>query len=161
MSAGRKKVARLCHGRAIVSTIHRRRRGAKRPGPAVHGDLVNRDFAAEGLDQVWLTDITEHWTDEDRLDLCAIKDVYSNKIVGYSIDSRTTSSLAVNALADAITARTPEQTIVHPDRGSQFRSHAYVEALTAVVLRGSMGGVPPRATTRRGRTSSRYCKRTS
>jgi len=139
--AGRNKVARLCSGESILSTIHRRRRGAKRPGPAVHDDLVNRDFSATGLDQVWLTDITEHWTDEGRLYLCAIKDVYSNKIVGYSINSRMTSSLAVNALANAITTRTPESTIVHSDRGSQFRSHAYVDALTAAGLRGSMGRV--------------------
>ena len=67
--------------------------------------------------------------------------MHSNKIVGYSIDSRMTSSLAVNALANAITARTPESTIVHSDRGSQFRSHAYVDALTAAGLRGSMGRV--------------------
>jgi transposase InsO family protein len=47
---------------------------------------VVRDFTATELNQLWLTDITEHWTDEGELSLCAIKDVCSNRIVGYSID---------------------------------------------------------------------------
>ncbi|MDH6246242.1 hypothetical protein M2432_003899 [Mycobacterium sp. OTB74] len=57
-----------------------------------------RQFSASAADQVWLTDITEHRTDEGQLYLCAMKDVYSNRIVGYSIDSRMKSSLAVAAL---------------------------------------------------------------
>ena len=55
--------------------------------------------------------------------LCAIKDCYSNRIVGYSIDSRMEASLAVNALRMAIILRgRPAETIVHSDRGSQFLS---------------------------------------
>ena len=48
--------------------------------------------------QLWLADITEHWTGEGKLYLCAIKDVFSNRIVGYSIDSRMKARLAVAAL---------------------------------------------------------------
>ncbi len=58
----------------------------RRSGPPVHDDLVQRQFSASV--QVWLADITEHHTDEGKFTLCAIKDVYSNRIVGYSIDSR-------------------------------------------------------------------------
>lgn len=72
-------------------------RHGKKPGPPVHEDLVERDFTAGVPDQLWLTDITEHWTDEDKLYLCAIKDACSGRIVGYSIDSRMQSRLAVNA----------------------------------------------------------------
>jgi hypothetical protein len=53
----------------------------------------------------WLTDITEHPTGEGKVHLCAVKNCYSNKIVGYSIDARMKSSLAVAALRDAITLR--------------------------------------------------------
>jgi transposase InsO family protein len=53
---------------------------------------------------VCLTDITEHATGEGKLYLCAIKDVYSNRIVGYSIDSRMKASLAVSALNHAVVA---------------------------------------------------------
>lgn len=65
------------------------------------------------------TDITEHRTDEGKLYLCAIKDVYSNRIVGYSIDSRLKASLAVAALGHAIATRSPVATSVHSDCGSQ------------------------------------------
>ena len=65
----------------------KRGKNGKRPGPPVHDDLVNRDFTADEPNQLWLTDITEHRTGEGKLYLCAIKDVYSNRIVGYSIDS--------------------------------------------------------------------------
>ena len=54
---------------------------------------------------LWLTDITEHWTDEATLYLCAVKDVWSNRIVGYSIDSRMKSRLAVAAIDNAVARR--------------------------------------------------------
>ena len=76
-----------------------------------------------------------------RLYLCAVKDACSNRIVGYSIDSRMTSALAVAALRNAVALRGPAGTIVHSDRGSQFRSHAYLRALRAGQLHGSMGRV--------------------
>ncbi len=91
----------------------------RKPGPPVHDDLLERDFTAETVDSKWLTDITEHPTGEGKLYLCAIKDCASNKIVGYSLDARTTSELAVAALRNAIALRSPECTIVHSDRGSQ------------------------------------------
>jgi putative transposase len=60
----------------------------------VHDDLVGRDFAADSQNRLWLADITEHCTGEGKLYLCAIKDVFSTRIVGYSIDSRMKSRLA-------------------------------------------------------------------
>jgi transposase InsO family protein len=107
----------------------------------VHDDLVGRDFTAPAVDVKWLTDITEHPTGEGKLYLCAIKDCASNRIVGYSMGPRMTSDLAVAALHNAITRRSPQGTIVHSDRGSQFRSRKYVLALHAAGLVGSMGRV--------------------
>ena len=63
---------------------------------------MQRDFTATAPNQLWLADITEHRTSEGKLYLCAIKDVYSNRIVGYSIDSRMKSRLAVAALDNAV-----------------------------------------------------------
>jgi putative transposase len=79
--------------------------------------------------------------DEGKLYLCAIKDVYSNRIVGYSLDARMKASLAVSALRNAVATRAPAATIVHSDRGSQFRSRKFVHALSRNGLRGSMGRV--------------------
>lgn len=66
----------------------------KKTGPSVHDDLVERDFTAESLNQLWLSDITEYSNDEGKLYLCAINDACSGRIVGYSIDSRMQSRLA-------------------------------------------------------------------
>jgi transposase InsO family protein len=69
--------------------------------------------------RTWLTDITEHPTAEGKLYLCAIKDIYSNRIAGYSMDARMTAGLAVSALRNAIALRSPAGTVVvHSDRGS-------------------------------------------
>lgn len=137
------RVQRLCSLQGIWS-LHAKKRGRqRRPGPPVHDDLVNRDFSAEAPNQLWLTDITEHPTTlEGKLYLCAIKDAFSNRIVGYSIDNRMTASLAVTALNNAVAVRrTTPSTIVHADRGSQFRSHVFVRALRRHEVRGSMGRV--------------------
>jgi putative transposase len=111
------RIWRLCSAQRLWS-VHSKKRGLNRkPGPPVHDDLLQRDFTAIAADVVWLTDITEHPTNEGKLYLCAVKDVFSNRIVGYSIDSRMKSSLAVAALANAVAQRTPHATIVHSDRG--------------------------------------------
>lgn len=115
-----RRVWRLCRLAGIRSAITTRKRRYKKAGPPVHDDLVQRDFTADGPNQLWLTDITEHWTGEGKLYLCAIKDVWANKIVGYSIDSRMKARLAVNALEMAVAHRgNPTGVIVHSDRGSQ------------------------------------------
>ena len=109
----------------------------------MHDDLVGRVFRTEQVNCLWLTDITEHATSQGKLYLCAVKDACSNRIVGYSIADRMTSSLAVAAVTNAIALRRPSPgtTVVHSDRGSQFRSHAYLQTLRHHGLTGSMGRV--------------------
>ncbi|OLZ43463.1 transposase, partial [Amycolatopsis coloradensis] len=140
-AASENRVWRICSMQQIFS-IHARKKGRNRKaGPPVHDDLVRRDFTAAAPNVKWLTDITEHPTAQGKLYLCAIKDCYSNKIVGYSIDSRMKSSLALAALRNAITLRDPTGVIVHSDRGSQFRSKPYRRLLRNNGLIGSMGRV--------------------
>ena len=125
-----------------IWSVHSKKRGLnRRPGPPVHDDLVQRDFTAPATNTLWLTDITEHPTGEGKLYLCAIKDACSNRIVGYSMDARMPAALAVDALNNALVSRDVATTIVHCDRGSQFRSNAFVRALRGAELRGSMGRV--------------------
>jgi putative transposase len=134
---------RICSSNGWWSAFGKPKRGkAGRPGPPVHDDLVRRNFTATAPNQLWLADITEHRTNEGKLYLCAIKDVYSNRIVGYSIDSRMKSRLAVAALENAV-ARRGEVAgcVVHTDRGSQFRSRRFVRALGRHAMVGSMGRV--------------------
>ncbi|WP_260857965.1 IS3 family transposase [Kocuria rhizophila] len=134
---------RICRDNQWWSVFGKNRgKNGKRPGPPVHDDLVKRDFSADDVNELWLTDITEHWTDEGKLYLCAIKDVFSARIVGYSISDRMKARLAVNALDNAASRRGDVAgCIVHSDRGSQFRSRKFVHALNRHHLIGSMGQV--------------------
>jgi putative transposase len=139
--ASENRVNRLCTSQRIWS-IHARKRGlSRKAGPPVHDDLVLKDFTAQGPNEKWLTDITEHPTSEGKLYVCLVKDLWSNRIVGYATSDRMTAELAVNALRNAITQRRPVNTVVHSDRGSQFRSTKYVRILNRFRLRGSMGRV--------------------
>ena len=139
--ASRNRVNRLCTQQRLWS-VHAKKRGlTRKPGPPVHDDLVERAFTAEQVDRLWLTDITEHPTGEGKLYLCAVKDACSKRIVGYSMADRMTSRLAVDALNNAVLQRKPVETVVHSDRGSQFRSQAFVQALRSHQLQGSMGRV--------------------
>ena len=139
---GENRVARLCREQGIASAITRSRRASTPPGPPAHDDLIERDFTAERLDAVWLTDITEHPTNEGKLYVCAVRDACSKRIVGYALGERMTARLAVAALEVAIARRSPTGTVVvHSDRGSQFRSHDYTSTLEQAGLIGSMGRV--------------------
>ncbi len=97
---------RICANNGWWSSFGKKKRYAKaRPGTPAHDDLVRREFTAPGPNQIWLSDLTEHPTKEGKLYLCAIKDVWSRRIVGYSISDRMQSSIAVAALDSAVARR--------------------------------------------------------
>jgi putative transposase len=74
----------ICSQQRLWSAFGKKKRGKNgKVGPPVHDDLVDRDFTAEGPNRLWLADITENSTREGKLYLCAIKDAFSNRIVGY------------------------------------------------------------------------------
>ena len=117
------------------------RKRAKAGTPA-HDDLVRREFSADAPNRVWLADITEHRTDEGKLYCCAIKDLYSNRIVGWAIAERMKARLAVAAIEMAVARRGDVAgCILHSDRGSQFRARKVQRALTRHRMVGSMGQV--------------------
>jgi putative transposase len=141
---GERRVWRLCSEHRIWSTTTKKGRkpSGKRPGPAVHDDLVQRNFTAPAPDMVWLTDITEHLTDQGKLYACCIEDVCSNRIVAWATSDRMTSHLAVAALRQAVARHQPKGTVVvRSDRGGQFRARDFVAVLKANNLTGSMGRV--------------------
>jgi putative transposase len=128
--------------------------------PPVHDDFVERDFTAGTPNQLWFSDITEHRTGEGKLYPCAIKDAFSNRIVGYNIDSRMKSRLATTAVSSAVARRgNVAGCTLHSDR-SQYRSRKFVLALNHNGMVGSMGRVRP-ATTRPWKASSVCTRRTS
>ena len=140
---GCKRVARLLRvtGRAgIGGNTHKKRH--KKPDPAPHQDLVKRQFVAEEPNRLWCTDITEHPTRTGKVYCCAVLDVFSRVVVGWSIADHMRSELVLDALQMATWRRRPEPgAIVHADRGSQYTSWVFGHRLRAAGLLGSMGRV--------------------
>ena len=136
-------MADICRDNRWWSVFGKKRaENSKKPGPAAHDDLVLRNFRADAPNRLWLWDVTEHPTAEGKLYLCAIKDVYSNRIVGYSISGQMKSRIAVNALVSAAQRRGDVAgCVAHSDRGSQFRSRKVLRELYRHNLIGSMGQV--------------------
>ncbi len=101
-----------------------------------------RNFTTGDPNRVWVGDITEHPTGEGKLYICSFKDLWSNRLVGYSIGDRMTADLAVAALQNTVTQRPSHQSvIVHTDRGGQFRSDDFQQKVAEHKLQGSMGKV--------------------
>jgi putative transposase len=121
------------------------------PGPAkvkrIKGvpsadDLVERRFSRSEIDELWVTDITEHRTREGKIYCCAVMDTCSRRIIGWSIDSVQDAQLVVNALDMAIKQRTTKQgSIVHADHGVQFTSWAFTDKVRQAGLMPSFGSV--------------------
>jgi transposase InsO family protein len=138
-------VWRICaqNGWWASFSVANRRRKTTIGRLAAHDDLVRREFTASAPNQVWVADITEHRTDEGKLYVCAVKDLWSNRIVGYAIDVRMKARLAVAAVETAVARRGGGVAgcIVHSDRGSQFRARTMKRCLDRHGLVGSMGHV--------------------
>lgn len=137
-------VWRICRDMGWWSVFGKPKRGkASKPGTPAHDDLVRRQFNADAPNEIWVTDLTEHWTDEGKLYMCAIKDLFSNRIVGWAIDSRMKARLVVAAIEMAAARRGGDLAgcIVHSDRGSQFRARKVQRVLTRYRMVGSMGQV--------------------
>lgn len=115
----------------------------QRPRPdLIAKDLVDRDFAREGPNQLWVTDITEHPTREGKVYCAVVLDVYSRRVVGWSIDASPTAALVTNALGMAIESRTPPPgAVIHSDRGTQFGSWAFTDRAKASGLGPSAGSI--------------------
>lgn len=137
---GHEAVHRLMR-RAGIEGISGRPRFRRIPNVATAGDLVDRQFHRDGADELWVTDITEHPTREGKVYCAAVLDVFSRRVVGWSIDSAPTAALVTNALGMAIQQRRPQGTVVHSDQGTQFTSWAFTRRAVDSGLVPSMGSV--------------------
>lgn len=105
----------------------------------VFDNVLNRQFDVDRPDQVYVGDITYLWTQEGWLYLAVVIDLYSRKVVGWSMGSRMKAQLVCDALRMAIWQRRPgDGLIVHSDRGSQYASKDYRRLLKAHGFVGSM-----------------------
>jgi transposase InsO family protein len=93
-------------------------------------NLLNQNFQASRPNEKWVSDITYIWTEEGWLYLAAVMDLYSRKLIGWSLSARMTTKLVADALMMAVWSRKmPKAVIVHSDRGSQYCSDEYQKLL--------------------------------
>jgi putative transposase len=139
---GRKRVERLMR-QAGVSGLIARKRGRttiRVPGVRVCEDLVDRAFLASAPDRLWVADITYLRTWEGWLYLVAVQDVFSRRIVGWSMADHMRSELVCDALHMALAKRRPEPGLIwHSDQGSQFVSLAFGQQARTAGIAQSMG----------------------
>ncbi len=128
---GKKRVARLMRAAGIQGVSRRKwirttiRDEKMRPAP----DLVQRQFTAERPDQVWVADITFIPTWEGWVYLAAVQDMWSRRIVGWSLADHMRTELVQAALDMAIRIRRPDRVIHHSDQGSQPRFKGWSQHL--------------------------------
>lgn len=105
----------------------------------VADNLLARDFTATAPNQKWLTDITYIPTQKGWLYLAAVLDVFSRRIVGWSMSERIDTKLVKSALQQATAQRSPGPGLLHhSDRGVQYASEAYQQSLADLEMIGSM-----------------------
>jgi len=93
-------------------------------------NVLNREFSPSAPNRAWGTDITYLWTQQGWIYLAVVIDLYSRRVVGWSIDRRLKKALVIRALMMAVNLRKPPPGLIHhSDRGSQYASHDYQKLL--------------------------------
>ena len=131
---GRKRVARLMRAQGLQARRKRRFRVTtdSRHDLPVGPNVLARQFDVPAPNTAWVTDITYIWTREGWLYLVVILDLFSRRIIGWSMSEQVTRQLVLDALAMALSRRQPPRGLIHhSDRGSQYASHDYRRLLAA------------------------------
>lgn len=132
---GKRRVERIMRALGLVGRSHRAFSVATTTPNAAHATEANsldRQFTADAPNERWVTDITYLMTDETPCFLSAILDLYSRAVVGWAIEPTLSTTGPLRALEMAIARRRPEPGLLHhSDRGCQYTSMAYRDALRA------------------------------
>ncbi|WP_324717993.1 IS3 family transposase [Carboxydochorda subterranea] len=144
LSCSRKRVARLMRQLGLQGAHRRKTRGLTRRDPRrpVFPDRVQRVFAADAPNRLWVADLTQHPTDEGWLYLATVLDAFSRRVVGWAMGERPTAELAIDALNMAVGNRRPRgERVHHSDHGAPYTSLVFSRRLEAAGILGSMGSV--------------------
>ena len=142
---GRNRVARLMRLHGIVALKRRKYRPVttqRQPGVVPAPNRLNQDFSATAPNQKWVSDFTYIETGEGWLYLAVVLDLFSRKVIGWSMSPKMDTALVETALRMALEGRRPPAGLLHhSDQGSQYTSAAYRSCLTAALAQLSMSGV--------------------
>jgi len=129
MSCGLHRIERLMRLQALKARPRRRRRPpdlGERPATAVAANVLNRTFEASAPNRIWIADFTYVWTTEGWLYVAVVIDLFSRRVVRWSMSAAMTAQLVTDALVMAIWRRgKPDALLHHSDRGSQYTSEQF------------------------------------
>lgn len=143
LKVNKKRIARLMRVNNIKAKTKRRfKLTTLQNSKALPSDnILNQNFTASSENKIWTGDITYLWTKQGWLYLAVVMDLYSRKIVGWSIDNSLSAELVIGALMMAVTHRNPKRGLVfHSDRGSQYASTNFRSILKSCRMVQSMSG---------------------
>ncbi len=139
IACGRARVARLMHKAGLKGCPKRRFRVTSKAGLTRASNLLDQNFSAETANERWASDITYIWTGQGWLYLAVVMDLYSRRIIGWSMSRRINRHLVIDALLMALGQRQPEQDLIHhSDRGVQYLSDDFQALLKANGITCSM-----------------------
>lgn len=141
LSISKRRVERAMRSQGLAARRLKRFRVTTTPNTQhpVEPNLLARDFCASRPNERWITDITDVWTDEGWCYLAVVLDLFSRAVVGWSLDTTLSTTLALGALSDAVRKRRPEPGLLcHSDRGCQYTSAEYRSALADLGITVSM-----------------------
>ena len=129
IDCGLHQIERLMRAQALRARPRRRRLPKDegvRPVPAVAPNVLDRQFMAERPNSKWIADFTYIWTAEGWLYVAAVVDLFSRRVVGWSMKAEMTAQLVTDALVMAIWRRgKPDALLHHSDQGSQYTSEQF------------------------------------
>ena len=132
-SCSKRRVERLMRAAGLKARSKRRRLPIDegvRPEHAIAANVLDRQFEATGPNQRWVADFTYIWTDEGWLYFAVVMDLFSRRIVGWSMSSEMTAQLVTDALVMALWRRgKPRELLHHSDQGSQYTSEQFQRLL--------------------------------
>ncbi len=137
---GKHRVRRLMKQAGLRAQVgYRRPRQKSGPASVVAPNRLQQQFNVAEPNEAWVSDITHIRTHEGWLYLAVIVDLYSRRVIGWSMQSRIKKELVLDALLMAVWRRRPKETVmVHTDQGSQYTSHDWQDFLSAHNLQASM-----------------------
>lgn len=139
---GRHRVERLMSAAGLKARSKRRRLPSDegvRPEHAIAANVLDRQFEATAPNQRWVADFTYIWTDEGWLYFAVVMDLFSRRIVGWSMSSEMTAQLVTDALVMALWRRgKPQELLHHSDQGSQYTSEQFQRLLVEQGITCSM-----------------------
>lgn len=140
-NCGRVKVARLMRKAGLKGCPKRRFRVTSKRGHVIASNLLEQDFSAETTNRRWASDTTFIWTGQGWLYLAVVMDLYSRRIVGWSMSQRNSRHLVHNALSMALSQRHVEGELIHhSDRGAQYLSDDFQALLKKHGISCSLSG---------------------